>query len=270
MEELGADSWLEQSAPATCERIIRQHFGERYTFLEWQPTMARARVAVFTDRDFGLEWVLAPAGAFWFGLTDAEQEAALTLAPNPLLDLGEMRPVHRMEVTPFLISAAPLTQADAVRCSVNVDGAVGPLQAALFTQEQSRQAAAGFGALLPTEAQWEYACRAGTQSLFWFGDEIPGNEQMARILGLEQPMQSNYFGLRSLFFGEWCSDLWRRNHDAESVEDPGSGRVIKGGAARFWPWHDSREWSGCVSAFRMPSIDTGGAGAAVRLVRQLP
>jgi formylglycine-generating enzyme required for sulfatase activity len=146
---------------------------------------------------------------------------------------------------------------------------VGPLNTALFTEEQIERIASVLNSSFPTEAEWEYACRAGTTSVFWFGNSIPLAPELIRILGLEEPLLANAFGLSSLFFGEWCSDFWTGSHSADAPIEHAAGRVIKGGAARFWPWHDTREWSGCVSSFRMPSIDTGGAGAAVRLVRRI-
>jgi formylglycine-generating enzyme required for sulfatase activity len=227
-----------------------------------------ARVAVFQDWQFDLEWVLAPGGTVYLGLSDDEAAAALRLSPHPLLTLEEMRPALSHAVHPFLIGRSPLTQAFTERLGVAAVDAIGPSGTALLNEAQVFHIARECQSALPTEMEWEYSCRAGTRTLFWFGDDIPSAETLPGILGLEEPATANGFGLSSLFFGEWCSDHWRRDHSRESAADASAGRVIKGGGARFWPWHDDREWSGCVSAFRMPSKDTGGAGAAARLVRR--
>ena len=110
-------------------------------------------------------------------------------------------------------------------------------------------------AKLPTEAQWEYACRAGTQTPFSFGDNITpeqvnyqGNYPYAgggeKDLYREKtvPVKSlppNPWGLYQMHGNvwEWCAD-WYGDYPREAVIDPlgpdqGDGRVVRGG-----PWDD--------------------------------
>jgi formylglycine-generating enzyme len=104
---------------------------------------------------------------------------------------------------------------------------------------------------LPTEAQWEYACRAGTTTPFSFGENITpeqvnyeGNYPYARgETGLYRkktvPVKSlppNPWGLYEMHGNvwEWCSD-WYGDYPAESVVDPdgppsGTDRVLRGGS----------------------------------------
>ena len=118
---------------------------------------------------------------------------------------------------------------------------------------------------LPSEAEWEYACRAGSQSLFAFGDDLP--ESMANYLynenglrvgpGKLQPVGSypvNNFGLHDLHGNicEWVEDTWHPNYlgapaQGEAwVEGVPSRRVIRGGAWDYLPrllrssWRDWR------------------------------
>ncbi len=103
----------------------------------------------------------------------------------------------------------------------------------------------GLDLVLPTEAQWEYACRAGTATPNYAGSE----KDLADIAwffensGLEtQPVAAkrcNAWGLYDMLGNvwEWCAD-GRRNYTAEPATDPagaldGASRAVRGGS-----WHD--------------------------------
>ena len=97
---------------------------------------------------------------------------------------------------------------------------------------------------LPTEAEWEYACRAGTYTLFSAGDGLPAtclrNQKVARDfepvslkVGQTPP---NAFGLYDMHGNveEWCLD-WYAPYSGEELEDPagplaGEFRVTRGGS----------------------------------------
>ena len=90
---------------------------------------------------------------------------------------------------------------------------------------------------LPTEAQWEYACRAGTKTAYWWGEEM---DKTYANNGGKTEVEANYpanaFGLRSMSGNvyEWCAD-WFGDYPREPVTDPtgpkeGHRRVLRGGS----------------------------------------
>ena len=99
---------------------------------------------------------------------------------------------------------------------------------------------AGYTYTLPTEAQWEYACRAGTTTAYSFGDEItPKQANFRRNVGKTTPVgtyPANAWGFHDLHGNvyEWCLD-WYGVYPSGSVSDPvgpsvGSNRVNRGGS----------------------------------------
>ena len=96
---------------------------------------------------------------------------------------------------------------------------------------------------LPTEAEWEYACRASTPTVFSFGDEIDrigeyawysdNSQNRTHPGGKKKP---NAWGLYDMHGNvwEWCQD-WYGDYPSNSVADPkgpdkGKYRVLRGGS----------------------------------------
>ena len=108
---------------------------------------------------------------------------------------------------------------------------------------------------LPSEAEWEYACRAKTNSLFYFGENITheianynGDIGETTIVGKYPP---NAFGLYDMHGNvwEWCQDNWNNNY--ENLPSDGKAylsgkdtiKIIRGGC-----WF--RDYRYCRSAYR--------------------
>jgi formylglycine-generating enzyme required for sulfatase activity len=136
-------------------------------------------------------------------------------------------------------------------------------------------------AQLPSEAQWEYACRAGTTTPFSFGENI-SSEQVnydanypyakgkkghyrEKTIAVKA-LPANGWGLYQMHGNvlEWCEDEWNEDLGTESVlnpvnvcdksgDDSGVNRVLRGGS-----WIDSGGY--CRSAIRLPL----SAGDSVR------
>ena len=91
---------------------------------------------------------------------------------------------------------------------------------------------------LPSEAEWEYACRAGTNTAYSYGDSITKSDANysgsdTKAVGSYKP---NAFGLYDMHGNvwEWCED-WKANYTKEAVVDPkgpttGKVRILRGGS----------------------------------------
>ena len=112
------------------------------------------------------------------------------------------------------------------------------------------------GFRLPTEAEWEYVCRAGSASRYYSGDEEVDLERVGwyklNSEGTTHPVGSkepNAWGLFDMHGNvwEWCND-WMENYEELKTRNPhgpslGNSRVLRGGG-----WHFKAE--GCQAAYR--------------------
>ena len=139
----------------------------------------------------------------------------------------------------------------------------------------------GTGYRLPSEAEWEFACRAGTTTKYWIGDKDEdlikagwfGGNSGGRTHAAGE-LKANPFGLSDIHGNvwEWVQDGWDASYYGQFSEKPAidpnspffavSRRMIRGGG---WLFHVS----GCRSSFRdarNPSSRDGLVGFRVSLV----
>jgi len=227
-------------------------------------TQRENKQARYQTEDLGkgvlLEMVSIAGGTFTMGSTEDKSE----------------KPPHSVTVKPFYMSKYPVTQAqwEAVMGN-NPSGFKGtnrPVEnvswddANEFCQRLSKKTGKSYR--LPSEAEWEYACRAGTSTPFYFGETITtelanydGNHTYGSGPKGEYREQTtevgkfppNSFGLYDMHGNvwEWCADPWHTNYDdaptdgsiwTKGGEDP--YRLLRGGSWNYFPYV-------CRCAFRL-------------------
>ena len=229
----------------------------------------------------------APPGSFTMGGSEAEQEYGES-AYHVTLTRGFW--ILETEVTQAMWnSTASFKRYQDGRADYPADS-VSWNDAQRFIAALNETGAAPVGAqfALPTEAQWEYACRAGTTTAFFWGDSLNGDkancngqpygtDEAGAFLGEAAPVgsyEANPWGLFDMHGNalEWCGDRYGDYPSSGVLTDPrgpdrGESRVMRGGS-----WRD--EAGKCRSASRggaHPDFSDGGFRLVlVPLVEEIP
>ncbi|MBE7386286.1 MAG: formylglycine-generating enzyme family protein [Leptolyngbya sp. SIO1E4] len=245
-----------------------------------------------------LRMMQIPAGIFLMGSPDDEPKRQDSEGPQ-----------HEVTVPDFFMAKYPVTQAqwhvvagwEAVNRDLKADpsyfkGDKRPIESVSWedavefcdrltahTQRHYR---------LPSEAEWEYACRAGTTTPFHFGETIttevanyrgtddkslgwsgsygdgPKGEYREETTPVDHFGIANAFGLCDMHGNvlEWCADHWHDNYEGAPTDSSAwieggnsSYRVWRGGSWVYYPWY-------CRSAYRYrssPDFHLNGVGFRV-------
>jgi formylglycine-generating enzyme required for sulfatase activity len=226
--------------------------------------------------DLAIEMTLIPAGSFMMGSPEGELERSDREGPQ-----------HPVSVAAFCMGKYPVTQAqwrfvaelppvqqDLDSDPSNFKGDTRPVErvswydAVEFCARLSTYTKRSYR--LPSEAEWEYACRAGTTTPFHFGETITTDlanydgsnsygrgtegEYRQETTPVDQFAIANAFGLSDLHgnVDEWCQDHWHDSYIGAPINgsawldqdaDENAARVIRGGSWNDFPWY-------CRSAYR--------------------
>ncbi len=211
-------------------------------------------IAIDLGSGVKLEMVLIPAGEFTMGSPDSGKDA-----------VPDEKPQHRVRITnPFYLGKHLLTreQWEAVMGSSNTRNAKAPKNPVvnvsyIYCQQFIEKINAKIGTqdgkfVLPTEAQWEYACRAGSTTKYCFGDEESGlgdyawykanSPDTTHPVGEKKPNAWGLYDMHGNVY-EWCADLYDPAYYAKSpMDDPRGPRtdfsyhVVRGGSSSGSPW----------------------------------
>lgn len=212
----------------------------------------------------GMELVLIPAGTFQMGSPESEVERTSDENPQHVVRLSESFYLGVHSVTQQQFQQVMKRNPSRFKAS-NGGGPRHPVEhvswddAVAFCDKLSQRLAerkAGRVYRLPTEAEWEYACRAGTASVFFWGDtacslqanfdgNLPyGDAPTGPDLQKTSPVGAyppNAFGLHDMHGNvwEWCNDWYRERYYRKCArENPkgprnGSYRVLRGGSWNY-------------------------------------
>jgi formylglycine-generating enzyme required for sulfatase activity len=226
----------------------------------------------------GMELVLIPAGEFDMGSPDSDKDAE-----------SDEKPQHRVKISkPFYLGKYEVTQEQYEKVMgknpshfaktgegkerlAGLDTSQFPVErvswedALTFCEKLSSLAEekkAGWLYRLPTEAEWEYACRAGTTTRYHVGDTLTAKEanfdsKLERTTKVGS-YPANAFGLHDMHGNvwEWCADWYNpEEYTKDQRVDPqgpsqGATRVNRGGS-----WDSTPRYCRSACRFRGPPSD---------------
>ena len=258
---------------------VAEHLGHEFAFevvtvndrgeITARETHSARQVTEDLDNGVSLEMVVVPGGTFLMGSSAGH-------------GYDDERPQHSVKVASFLMGKYPVTQEQwqavmgwipPCRCK----GARRPVDrvswndAREFCRRLSEKTGRAYR--LPSEAEWEYACRARPTTPFYVGETI--TTELANYVG-EYTYRSepkgvyrheatevgsfppNAFGIYDLHGNvwEWCADAWHGNYTGAptdgSVWESGSAshRVLRGGC-----WHDPPDLCRCASRLKQGATE---------------
>jgi len=191
-----------------------------------------------------MKLALIPAGKFMMGSPDSEEGHVDNEGPQHEVTLSKPFYMGVTEVTQAQYEAIMGANPSTFKGETNPVENVSCKDATEFCKklsEKTRQAVR-----LPTEAEWEYACRAGSKTKFCFGDadEALGDYAWyhANSGGTTHPVgqkKPNAWGLYDMHgnLWEWCSDWYAQNYaDAKAVDPQGPASGIDASRLSAWSW----------------------------------
>ena len=169
--------------------------------------------------------------------TNTIRGGSFTMGSND--DVTE-KPTHQVTIKPFAISRYPISvrewnECAAAKACAFVVTSKDEAPVTNVSWSDAKQFAAWLAGAtrkayrLPSEAEWEYAARGGTQTRYWWGDQFQSGmancKNCNEIAGAEQPIKvgsfkPNPFGLYDMGGGvdQWVEDCWHKNYQGAPAD----------------------------------------------------
>jgi formylglycine-generating enzyme required for sulfatase activity len=207
------------------------------------------------------EMLALPGGSFVMGSNEDASE----------------KPVHQVTIKPFAISKFPVTVrnwkdcVEAKACTYVVTGKDdAPVTDVNWNDAKQYvswlASTTGKGYRLPSEAEWEYAARGGSQTRYWWGDQFQSGmvncKNCSDLATTEQPvkvgsLKPNPFGLYDMggSVDQWVEDCWHKNYQGAPPDGSAwldgdcASRVIRSGS-----WRNDAQYARPASRDRYDAV----------------
>jgi formylglycine-generating enzyme required for sulfatase activity len=246
-------------------KVVGERLGSSYKWIETREYSCNGqkhRIATFKHVKSGIEMNLIPGGRYQMGSNKG---------------VSDEKPVHTVTIKAMLVGRYEVTQAQWQKIAgsnpSHFKGSDRPVEQVSWDDIQSWLKKAGDGLRLPSESEWEYAGRSGTQTKYFWGAEMDDsycwyreNSASKTHAVTEHMNKANAFGLVDMSGNvwEWCQDKWINNYnngprDSQPRASNSSDRVVRGGG-----WCYGADY--CRSAYRYnfaPSVRNDNVGFRV-------
>jgi formylglycine-generating enzyme len=284
------DLWSSAKASEQDARVreLQADLPGNFAFARWERFLDGPRLALFRHVGARIPLVLLPGGNLDMGLSPREVRLLEKRCGELPVPFRASIPQVQVKIRPFLVARTPVLSdwsdvQDELEPSLERPefGDADDRSVTYLSLPETMKLTKRLEMDVATEAQWEYLCRAGQETLFPFGDKLLAEDRLEAgplrcVFNTKEDLAeaSNRYGVAGLAAGERCSSVFtttleRAQAQVNKADWKAKEHVVRGGAAALWPWQHPEEWFLLVSAVRWSSNNLTDGVAGVRLVKNI-